>query len=408
MNKNNAALILSPNMGYLDMGLPLMNFLKESHFNTTLIVPYEIIPRGINISDTLITFLPEIINNFIIVFSKGNQKKINNFKDFKKFLVLIKNLRFFDKKIRLIEKAFSFLSNKSYENIDLPYFDFIVFDITVLNRKNLTNFFHQFSRNSEWLSYHHAIKIHTPQDSNENPEYKNEFHSIYTNTNLLTLSQHENKYWLNKLNGKVEKIVPVGILRHQQSWILKIQSSTVHEYENHVLLITRPKISLYLKEEDKIEALKDILMLQKNLNLAKIIIRLHPKETEKKLYFKIFGKDNYKKSWEFTDLHPFIASKKALMCICLSHSNVIYDMNVLNIPVIIRKNIKTYNEYYHRKTSEPIVNLGMVNLTKNYFELYNETKKIIAERENYIIKQNSAYNAYFEKPNNLDSILDIM
>lgn len=396
MNYKKIAMILSPNMGYLDMGLPLVNSLKENNFNTTLIVPYELIPRGIRVSDTLFKLLNEIIDSYIIVFSDGKTKHIRDLKKFENYLVKIKKLSLFNKKFGLVERLFNNLTYDLSSKKILSSFDLVVFDIGILRRKYLQNVFPYFSKESYWLSYNH--EIYTDLDTNSSFEYNNEYKLIYDKTFLLTLNPNDSEYWFSKLDLVEGRTFQVGILRHQKEWISKIQSLDINNDENHILLITRPTNDSFLKKEDKFEALSDILKLQKEFKLGKILIRLHPKETDIKFYFKVFGKSNYKKKWEFTDLHPFIASQRALICFCLSQSNVIYDMNALYIPVIIRKNIKDYNRNYYQRFTEPIVNLGMVTLAQNYNELLKEISKVLANRKNYILKQHCAYKDYFGTP----------
>lgn len=392
----NAAMILSPNLGYLDMGLPLLDIIRKSNVGTTLIIPYAIIPRGIDVTSTLFKFLPEIFGKFIIVFSDGNHKQIDSFPLLKKYLAFHKDLSILNKKIRLIEITSSLLANKALRKNDFDMFDLVVFDSTELFKEKLVNLFEKFNKKTEFISYHHAIK--TLFDSNMGTNIPISFRHIVENTTILTHSQKEINYWTNLFAGAVNNIIPIGILRHQKTWIEKIKSSDTIQNENHILLITRPTNHLFLNEEDKLAALKDIIKLQRNLKLGKILIRLHPKETNKKLYFKAFSKQYYKKTWEFTSLHPFIVSHNALMCICLSNSNVIHDMNALKVPVIIRKNISDYNQSYHQKTSEPNQKMGMVNFSHNYSDLYNETQMILKNRYDYIHKQHNAYENYFSNP----------
>jgi hypothetical protein len=82
-------------------------------------------------------------------------------------------------------------------------------------------------------------------------------------------------------------------------------------------------------------------------------------------------------------------------------------MNVMKIPVIIRKNIKAYNNNYYLETSKNLVNLEMVELANNYYDLLEFSKKVLLNESNINDKQFKAYSNYFGDPNSLSDVISL-
>ena len=94
-----------------------------------------------------------------------------------------------------------------------------------------------------------------------------------------------------------------------KDWIKHIlkNESQHKEKRKYIFVIARPE-STYLKINKKKSFLKMIKSVSIEHNL-KVILKLHPKEVNDKIYREAFNTSNGNISWEISNKHPYILGK---------------------------------------------------------------------------------------------------
>ena len=124
----------------------------------------------------------------------------------------------------------------------------------------------------------------------------------------------------------------------------------------------------------------------------KLVIKMHPKESTKKIYYKIFGKNNYNLNWEISDDHVFTLSSKAIFSICF-FSGVSIDLIKCKIPVLELLNLQGLKEFDNEQSlrdekGKPVLDYRFLKLVKgieNEKDLFVEANRIL-EDKSYLVK----------------------
>lgn len=394
-------IIISPNLGYLDAVLPVLYLAKKNDKITSIVFPFEIFRRKMRFSDTVFKILQECNDYYYIFDSRSNSiRKYNNFQRFK-WAQKINSLRYYRfLQEQLFSKMKPLIWKKSSDKTPLISVENIVFDISSLKKGYMKNLISIFCDDSHWVSYHHGIEAEHSSQSEvaKYPEFSF-FKKRYSKTQIILNSNRELSLWKSRLPKEISSFHVYGVIRHHEAYIKKIQSLYANYPKDHVLVISRPS-SNYLSKEDKYNTLLDIKETCKVYNLKKIVIKLHPKETSKKdldIFYEALGRENYGKFWEFSNLHTYVVAKEALFAIAIWRSNIIFDLNLLKIPIIMRLNLVKLGENdSHKQSIRNIVKSGNAELAQNYEQLNELVRSTLISNE-IQTRQHLAYAAYFSE-----------
>jgi len=162
--------------------------------------------------------------------------------------------------------------------------------------------------------------------------------------NVLMYSFNEKEYY-NDLFGKNDITLSViGIPRHDDEYISFIKEYKKLDFadEKVMLLISRPSSEFlpYYRKKKAIEEIKQIA-IDENF---KILIKLHPKEFDSKIYESVLGKDTEGVLWEYTSLHVFQLAERVKFAMTF-FSGVAIDLIKLGIPTLEYLNLRGLDDY---------------------------------------------------------------
>lgn len=389
--------LISPNIGYLDMILPLVEKYSKQNYKVGLIFPDYLFRRTINFDDTIWQFLDRLNLNYLIDFELS--KKIvqtSKVKDLRRINLILKSTKF----LRYVELKFAKLIRKNINNriyirnSEPIKCEYVFLDIYVLQISHSKFILSNIEINDRIISIHHALKPIEENTTLNSFNFVNvNLNQIQNKTSVLSVSNNETFFWMKLLGINENAIKVTGIIRHQKSWISKIQSFSSFDSKNHILLISRPNNERFLSRENKADILRELVYIQNYFRLGVIYVRLHPKETSKSIFFDILGKENYGTTWKFSELHPYVIGENAFVCITLWNSNVISDMNVLETPVIQRSHYTNSNYFLENNTH---LSFKTSMLAYNQETFVTQIKKIIDNRAQIVLQQKKGYLDYFK------------
>ena len=411
MNKDyNFTFVVSPNVGYLELLLPIIDRLLRKDIKIAIVFPEEVMNRKIDFSTIIFNLLKKydltyfiILNDFKsdIIKLPGNQlEKVN------KYLNLFRRIVKYIPIAKSIIKIFFKMSFGLYKLDEKIRVDYMFFDSYVLHKKHMKNVYTHFQVSKNWISIHHAIGLISFEDYRTNDYFPEFFKSELDKLFALTSSKAESFFWEHNLNVKKSHIMTCGIIRHDKRWIEKITSNKISSRKKFILLISRPEREGYLNHNSKSTILKELITVIDNQNLGKLLVKLHPKDTSKKIYFENLGRENYGTLWEFTNSGPFELKNSLRFCVTLWKSNVILDLMFLGIPVIQRSNIENVKSV---NNSNVHIKKNLVLFASNYKEFIEQINNVIINRKNVVDHQLEAYHQYFADPSNIvNNIMDFI
>jgi CDP-glycerol glycerophosphotransferase (TagB/SpsB family) len=217
-----------------------------------------------------------------------------------------------------------------------------------------------------------------------------------------------------KCFGILEKnIIHAGIPRHDNDWIEFIcsHSNSIKEnaFDSYIFIIGR-QTSPYNTPERKKKALKDIYNVVCKKHKLKLVVKTHPKEhidgIDGHIYMDALGKENYGKTWIYSDNHPFILGKKAIFSISF-YSGVILDMLAINKPTIEYLDMKDLEAYDNSNSlrddeGNPVLNYRSAKLVlgaSSKLELERHVESILNKYEATMLPLASMYEYCFEPLN---------
>jgi hypothetical protein len=424
--KRKILFICSPNLGILDNWLPVLKLLKSTgKYEIDIFFPkIETINQFnknkllLKISQSVFDSLvfEDFFNKYLIVkFSKKIIQKFN----LNRYLHLILKILFKilkqegfygERYFYIINYLLIIVKKNNFKNINKNYFtnyNLICYD-AIEENKNYIKVLNPILNKIKKFSMHHGSDFPSESIGNKKISINNVFFINFTKTKL------ENDYLNNSFIFK-NKPRAFGNPKHDAHWINYIKKNknyiSGYSFKNFVLLVSRNSGSYYFPLERKVDYLKIIKknILDKNI---KIIIKLHPKEnsiSSKELYYEIFGKENYKKLWFFSDSHIYQLSKNCLFAITF-FSGVASDLCRAGVPSIELLDLKglehfcSKNElFFDKNNKEPIFRIryyGLVLGSSSEIDFTNNKNLIIQNRSKVLKKIIFNYNKFYRTNNN--------
>lgn len=146
---------------------------------------------------------------------------------------------------------------------------------------------------------------------------------------------------------------------------------------------------------------------------VKVVIKLHPKETNQSLYEEVLGKEEYGKKWMFSNAHFFTIGKRSLFAVCY-FSGVSVDLIPLNIPTIELLDIRGLKEHENRgmkdRNGVPVLNYRFNDLVlgaSTRSEFLNHVHAVMHNKKDKMKELEAAYKKLYSDPkDSLDIIAD--
>ena len=355
-NKRTLYFLCSPNIGLIDNWLPVIYRLKKlnNNFNYVLILSHARNISSINFDNATIKIADDVFDSLILHSPSGIWTKVdsinyvakNNFHVWKllEYCLIAFNKFNLPKSIFfLLKNIVKFLDKIKYKgnliNIESTILedDLLLYDIhTYLNPvdyKVISKFSdsYRFSM-PHGISFNDSIMFSKVNIKKINIRGDNKKLIIFLFSEILGY-----EYYLKQYSITQKNLIFGGVPRHDQSWIDKIQGLSNDippdfDDEATIFLASRPVCS-YIPRERKVKVFKDIKSVIIDHLHMKVIVKLHPKELKDNICENIFGREEYGKTWIFSDLHPYVLGKGKRLSITFN-SAISFDMLRLGVPCI--------------------------------------------------------------------------
>lgn len=261
------------------------------------------------------------------------------------------------------------------------------------------------------FSMHHGIDIAAEKelkDTGNSGKTRNDVTAyIFSETSR---SFYKKRYGLSDDHIKI-----VGIPRHEPEWLDFIiqKEKEIHNYsppkEEYVFLISRPTGGSEVSIERRLKSLQDIKRVVLDQLNKKIIVKLHPKEQKEGLYEEVFGEENYKVKWEYSNLHSIVLGDHCLFAIAFT-SGVVIDMIVRDTPSIELLDLKGIPKFDNAEAlrdqnGEPVLMyryFGLAYGASDYTALKKHTETILQNRSAALQVLKKNYSALFPLKKNIN------
>lgn len=407
MKKITFCFICSPGLGILENWLPILHELKNQNPNSEFLCLFT---KVSSIEQTarvnvLIKIASQIFDGIVFKSYSDSWVKVKNFDEAETF---IKSSTLGKYTLKLIQVLSRFSMAKYFSNIlkrvyiyfsrgkveeyginlnDLiETIDAVLYDISEEKKEYIKEIFQNYNCKKKF-SIHHGIDVFKSKRP-LNPQYSLAEEKI----TQYTFSEYDRDYYRKSYSLRDNNIVVTGVPRHEKAWknfIIEnqIKMSGEHEWEDYVFIISR-SMSDYFPYERKKKAISDIKKLVFDELKKQLVIKLHPKEKNNKLYEEILGVDNYGKKWVYSNSHPFVLAKKSLFAISF-YSNVAIDMIVSDVPTIEYLDLRNIDKYDNAKSlrdinGDPVFDWrfnGLVLGASNFNQLKEQVDKVVQDRD---------------------------
>ena len=319
---NKLLFLCTPGLGFLDNVLPLAKDLNKKNNVDILIMKglynqFKYNPELKKLTEVtfrkkyILGYFNTIFESQVVDLNKSQVFFLSLLSLFKNLLMIIRGTQ-----LKLFLDQYNFFFYDIYENHKEYFLEYV----KILKTKKK-------------ISCRHGLGI-------DHQNYKDRL--LIKNTVLLSYSKFQSEFYKKDLNQNSEyKIINIGIPKHREIWKNNFSNLDLKKklpFQDYVFLISRHADPRYLPISKKINIIKLIkkYILDKNI---KIIIKLHPKESQKKnfqIYENIFGRETFNKDWFTSDLHPLTLSKNCLFSISF-FSSVCLDVisnNKINVELL--------------------------------------------------------------------------
>jgi hypothetical protein len=380
ISKTEICLICSPNLGILDNWVPIIKRLKylDPTISITYLIPDSSTLSSINDNNILINISETLVDKVIYRAYSGLWVRCRSLKDasrmsyhssFFVFLhqvskrLLSKKLSYFlvftllsklinaglilaDKLKYLWQYSANIISVGSiFKNIKT-----VLYDVYIEKKESTRELTESLKSVLKFSITHGALYI-----KKEDFIYDSAIANSKNRDDVVAYltSELEVEYFSQYYGIKVDNLKVVGITKHDKRWMnflvdyYKEKCEIKIPFSDYILIISRPTSS-YLPLTRKKQALKNIKILADKLELN-IIIKLHPKENDKNIFYDIFNQHEYGSKWVILDYHPFILGKKCKFAVSF-FSSVVLDVLAVGAPVIEYLNIQNIELYDNQKS----------------------------------------------------------
>lgn len=419
----NLIFIVAPNLGCIDLWLPIFYYFKQFHKEqgrkVYFAIPSVKTAENIILEDSITRLSCLVCDGIYAIDLIQRWSFFNSFESLvasthnKRFLKIIPKIRRALKRFRLnfmlklynklISKIFpyndSIFNNLSVESTAVCY------DVYTNDVPEVDALLKKFNKN-KYISMCHGIYIH---DQEPKPPMIAQDNS---NTLCLLFSDSEKNYYNKLYNLAYNHMYSIGVVRHNQEWINFVTSSEHDRIAKelpfdspYVFIVSRPgstKYFSYQKKKRAIETLKKIFIQNKNF---KLVIRLHPKEGNQGIYEEVLGKENYGITWTYSTLHFFTIAQNAHCCITF-FSGMSVDLVRIQVPII---------QYLEEDefTKNDVTIMNFLEKEFGYYassedELLKYIDYIENDRKGYIEKFVQSYRRFLPEPMPLDKLISLI
>lgn len=134
-----------------------------------------------------------------------------------------------------------------------------------------------------------------------------------------------------------EEMLNLGIARHDPQWMAQVTEASrrLHSVPSgpNAMLISRPSGLAALPRDRKVEALRAMHKVVVEEYGYRLLIKLHPKERDKQVFFDALPMDSWRSTWDFSRAHPWHLAAESDFAICFD-SGVPIDLIPLGVPTI--------------------------------------------------------------------------
>jgi hypothetical protein len=416
-----------PHLGTLDSWLPVISRMNDltDHPIFTLIIPDAMILRNFD-RDNAVAEISNNIFNRVLIHAYDDiwieHKSLFNSMEWYQNNRTV--LRLFDILKRLIKKRLFFyiliwplilLRNKIYnKECKIKYeelnkiahkTDVLLYDIHSERNRIVSNILKLFINNK--YSLPHALTMAIDKDLPVN---------IIKKTNIINKDNNIKEYVYAKFQGRQHsikygtdenKICVVGIPRHDQKWIKKIQEESPKlpsHFDNNktVVLLSRHVSNAYCLFDEKNQSIKNIKKIFIDKLGMRVVVKRHPSEKKERIYSgknetiyeDVFGLNNYGLTWIYSDLHVFALGKGKKLAINLN-TGVVFDMVAMGIPCI------DYLDSNRREVTQFTHHGGVVETASNYGELSAYVDKCLRNPGKISELSKNRYKKYFPLSNDI-------
>jgi hypothetical protein len=389
-----------PSLGILDNWLPVLYELKKKcpNLRITALLPRPRVVSEIDTKDILIKIGQEIFDDVVFKTKAGDFAHARSFAHAKEMHDKMNGINL------VLRKAIIFLLGKKYKQRYIAKLGastrILCFDLFARSKRDGRDILRYFST-SNCFSVSHGLAIN---DKDQLPSGLLSNSEKPRKTRAYLYSKHEIEAYKQRYGLTDGELKVVGVPRHDEKWMNKIITQAKKDipvsWNKYIFVVSRPAITEYLTQEEKIQAIRDIKKLCFEDLCCNIVVKLHPTERVAKnkdnLYEQIFGKQNYGERWVYSSAHPFLLGKGCLFAISF-YSGVVIDMLALDRPAIERMNLSNVErssknnfdaEKQYRKR-------GLVLPAENYEELRNHAMNIMKSREEIVKKMKPNYVEFF-------------
>jgi hypothetical protein len=403
-----------PHLGVLDNWLPIINEINKlsTYKSFTLIIPNALLVRSFNKDNALITIANKIFDP-IIVHIYGDiwieHKSINDgIRWYESNRVI---LRISDVLQRIVKKRNLFVLNwlhsvyfKKHLKLSIVEFgstilksDVLLYDIHAECKRDhvIVDVLQLFNKK---YSLPHQLSI---LNFKEQPDFV-KINNINNKIKVFSYAEFQSEFYSLKYGIDRNKIYAVGIPRHDQRWIKKIQEesgSLPYQFDddNTIILLSLQVSNSGISFDQKFQTIKNIKKILIDELGMRIVIKLHPNEKQEKiyadkndrLYENILGLNNYGLTWVYSDLHVFALGRGKRLAISLG-TGVAFDMVAMGVPCI------EYVEFNNsKKNPSEFVDCGLVEGASNLQELCNYIDRLFIDSSQISAHSTNVYKKYF-------------
>ena len=407
---NKLIFLCSPNWGVVDTWMPIINKIKkiDNSCQIELLILKSSMIRLLDLNSFLIQELTSKVSGVVFVSYTNNLIKcdtldtvasINKHIFYWPFIKLNNRgrlKRLFAYPLLMLTKILQF-----WEKIFLKQGSILSYRELLDNISGLLYDIHE-SEKEYYLSFAKHIKgipkfsiFHGLEIEKHLQTIKLEPIKSNSNSSVYIFSKKDRKYYKDRFGIDDNRIIFSGIPKYDITWISYIKKycdNSDMKWENYVTLISRPSISPYLPIRRKYQALMAIKELIIDKMGKKVVIKIHPKQSDVRIYFDVLGRETYNIEWCFSNSHPFVLSSKSDFGISF-YSGVVIDflfgssvpsieyLDMVDIPEcdndLSLRDKKGYPVFGYRFNE---VVLG----ANNYDEFANNVKLIMNDKEQVV------------------------
>ncbi len=417
---NTIYFICSPSLGILDNWLPVIHKLRDKYPNAELVcvITKSTNAELIDTSNILIRISEKLFDSIIYKSNSGCWFKSKSFFDAKKANTPFLYERFLLISQRVCLKSTITASLSSFISLFYRFHDLlsqqrkislsklggkrdvVLYDIYEETKEYNRDLLNCFKGAPKFSIGHGGINVEQKTIENRTIDQSN---GCLNEVSAFLFSKNEKSFYKNIYSLESSDIHIMGFARHNEKWISYLNSIDSEQknqsWDNYIFIISRP-LSEYFTLDRKIQAIKDIKELAFNNLALRLVIKLHPKEQDYKIYENVLGKDTYETQWRFSNDHPFLLSKKCIFAIAF-FSGVVIDMAALKVPAIEFLNMRGLKKFDNEnslrdESGEPVLEYrysGIVLGASDYEQLSNQATHVM---ENRTIITNMFYKRYCE------------